>query len=111
MINFLRLFKKFDANIRKGTKFIFSERSDPNHRNISKLNSMMSVYNKADIIVFQTNYVINQFKGNAHEKGVVINNPVEVERLSTNNSTSKKIVTLGKFVPRKDQSLLIEAFS
>ena len=56
-------------------------------------------------------YVINQFKGNAHEKGVVINNPVEVECLSTNNSTSKKIVTLGKFVPRKDQSLLIEAFS
>jgi len=27
-------------------------------------------------------YVINQFKGNAHEKGVVINNPVEVEYLS-----------------------------
>ena len=55
MINFLRWFKKFDVNIRKGTKFIFSERSDPNHRNISKLNSMMSVYSKADIIVFQTN--------------------------------------------------------
>ena len=62
-------------------------------------------------IIKITRYVINQFKGNVHEKGVVINNPVEVEYLSTNNSTSKKIVTLGKFVPRKDQSLLIEAFS
>jgi hypothetical protein len=58
MINFLRWFKKFDVNIKKGTKFIFSERCDPNHRNISKLNSMVSVYNKADIIVFQTNYII-----------------------------------------------------
>ena len=60
MINFLRWFKKFDINIRKGTKFIFSERSDPNHRNISKLKSMLSVYDKADIIVFQTNYTIIQ---------------------------------------------------
>ena len=60
MINFLRWFKKFDVNIRKGTKFIFSERSDPNYRNVSKLNSMMSVYSKADIIVFQTNYTIIQ---------------------------------------------------
>lgn len=51
---------------------------------------MMYVYNKTDIIMFQTNYVINQFKGNVHEKGVRINNPVEVECLSTNNSTSKK---------------------
>ena len=111
MINFLRWFKKFDVNIKKGTKFIFSERCDPNHRNISKLNSMMSVYNKADIIVFQTNYVINQFKGNIHEKGVVITNPIEVECLSTNNLTSKKIVTVGRLVPQKNQALLIEAFS
>ena len=56
MINFLRWFKKFDVNIRRGTKFIFSERCDPNHRNISELNSMMSIYNKTDIIVLQTNY-------------------------------------------------------
>ena len=86
MINFLRLFKKFDANIRKGTKFIFSERYDPNHRNVY----MMYFFDKTDIIVFQTNYVINQSKGNVREKGVVINNPVEVERLSTNNSNLKK---------------------
>ena len=56
-------------------------------------------------------YVINQSKGNVREKGVVINNPVEVERLSTNNSNLKKIVTLGKFVPQKNQALSIEAFS
>ena len=82
MINFLKWFKKFDVNIRKGTKFIFSERYDPNHRNVSELYSMMYFFDKTDMIVFQTNYVINQFKGNAHEKGVVINNPVEVEYLS-----------------------------
>ena len=111
MINFLRWFNKFDVNIRKGTKFIFSDRCDPKHRNISKLKSMMSVYKKADIIVFQTNYVRNQFKGNIHEKGVVITNPIQVEYLSVNYSTSKKIVTVGRLVPQKNQALLIEAFS
>ena len=111
MINFLRWFNKFDVNIRKGTKFIFSERCDPNHRNISKLKSMMSVYKKADTIVFQTNYVRNQFKGNIHEKGVVITNPIQVEYLSVNYSTSKKIVTVGRLVPQKNQALLIDAFS
>jgi hypothetical protein len=60
MINFLRLFKKFDANIRKGTKFIFSERYDPNHRNVSELYSMMYFFDKTDMIVFQTNYIIIQ---------------------------------------------------
>ena len=56
MINFLRLFKKFDANIRKGTKIIFSERYDPNHRNVY----MMYFFDKTDMIVFQTNYNIIQ---------------------------------------------------
>ena len=57
------------------------------------------------------NYVINQFKGNIHEKGVVITNPIEVECLSTNNLTSKKIVTVGRLVQQKNQALLIDAFS
>jgi hypothetical protein len=90
MINFLRLFKKFDANIISvlSKKYIIEYNSETFGSYLSEK-------------IIQTNYVINQFKGNAHEKGVVINNPVEVEYLSTNNSTSKKIVTLGKFVPQK----------
>ena len=90
---------------------------------------MMSFYNKAYIIVFQTNYIIIQkeffiiefIKQRSYyvkknwfyqiNYKLVINNPVEVERLSTNNSNLKKIVTLGKFVPQKNQALSIEAFS
>ena len=111
LINFLRWYSKFDLNIRKGTKFIFSERADPSKRNCSKYKVMMSTYEKADIIVFQTNYVKNQFKENIKKKGVIIQNPIQIECLSNQNTNSKKIVTVGRITSQKNQVLLIEAFS
>lgn len=111
IINFLRWFSKFDLNIRSSTKIIFSERGDPIHSKIYNFNVTKKAYKIADIIVFQTKYALNLFPENIKKKGIIISNPVKVDCLSQNNSTSKKIVSIGRLVAQKNQALLIKAFS
>ena len=111
LINFLRWFRKFDLNIRSSTKIIFSERGDPIHSKTCNFNETKKAYEKADIIVFQYKYALNLFPENIKKKGIIISNPVKVDCLSQNNSTSKKIVSIGRLVTQKNQALLIKAFS
>ena len=110
-ISFLRWPNVFNVNAGGGTKRILSERNDPEGKGEEYFESMKSAYEKGDKIVFQTKYVRNKFPDSIRKKGIIIPNPVSVTCLADPTITEKKIVSVGRLVPQKNQAVLIKAFS
>ena len=89
---------------------ICSERNDPEGKGIDYFNEMTSAYEKADKVVFQTNYSKNKYSFQIRNKSVIIPNPICVTCLADKRS-KKKIVGVGRLVPQKNHELLIKSFS
>ena len=110
-ISFLLWPNIYNAFSEGGTKKILSERNDPEAKGEDYFKNMISAYEKADIVVFQTEYTLNKFPENIKKKGIIIPNPINISCQSEPSITKKKIVSVGRLVPQKNHALLIRAFS
>ena len=89
---------------------IISERNDPAADGRSKIINIATkiIYRKAKTIVFQTERARNYFTGKIKKNGVIIPNPIAVTCIA--EKSKKKIVSVGRLAPQKNQQLLIAAF-
>ena len=109
-ISFLFSPNTFNIKAEGGGIKILSERNDPMAKGDSYFQEMTSAYEKADKVVFQTNYARNQFSSEIKKKGIIIPNPICVSCLA-NKVPKKKIVAVGRLVEQKNHELLIRAFA
>lgn len=93
---------------------IVSVRNDPNkeYNNLLKRSIMGFLYSRADGFVFQTPDARRWFSEKMQNKSVVIPNPVDEKFLREpyGGEREKRIVTVGRLVPQKNQKLLLKAF-
>ncbi len=91
---------------------IASERIDPSmvKRNYFYKKVLNLIYERCRKIIFQTKRAYNYFPEKVREKGCIIGNPIEITTEKQKDITKNKIVTVGRLVKQKNQSLLIEAF-
>ena len=109
-ISFLFSPNIFNINAGGGGIKILSERNDPEAKGEEYFKEMISKYEKADKVVFQTNYTKNKFSQDIKKRGVVIPNPIYVPCLA-NKISKKKIVAVGRLVQQKNHELLIKSFA
>lgn len=100
------------ASIGLDVKIVVSERNDPRCDGRGRFTDLLTTifYPKAAKIIFQTQRAKEYFNEDIQKNGVIIPNPVSVECEATYQDT-KKIVTVGRLEPQKNQELLIKAFS
>lgn len=94
---------------------IFSERNDPNN-NINGIKSKFFqkiALKKSNHIVFQTSGAQNCYNKKVQKKSTVIANPFSVLNMpdSVKDERTKRIVSVGRLNPQKNQKILIKAFS
>ncbi len=95
-------------------KILVSERNNPYVDPTSEKDRKKRdrLYEKADGLVFQTADARAYFSKTVQEKGMVIANPLdEGLPLPFEGEREKKIVTVGRLEPQKNQKLLIDAFA
>lgn len=99
------------ANLGLKKKILISERNDPSSdgRGFLAKAATYLLYGGASKVVFQTERAMNCFPRYIKKKGRIITNPVEVE-CEASCTPKKKIVTIGRLEPQKNQRVLIEAF-
>ena len=103
-----------DALRHTGRKIVLSERNDPYNdpKDPSARRKRDRVYHRASGLVFQTDDAKAYFSKEIQDKSTVILNPVEVPAaLRGNVGKEKKLVTVGRLEPQKNQTMLIKAFS
>lgn len=110
-ISFLFWPNIFNITAGGGSIKITSERNDPEGKGEDYFNNMILAYQKSDKVVFQTKYVRNKFPENIKKKSIIIPNPINISCLSDESFVEKKIVSVGRLVPQKNQALLIKAFA
>ena len=94
---------------------IVSERSDPKKSQSSLLKLIRNLtYYRADAIVVQSQYAKNCLRKRVHEKTEIIYNPIDVNKYFKKRlliCKKKEIVSVGRLIPSKNYTMLIEAFS
>ena len=109
-ISFLFSPNTFNIKAEGGGIKILSERNDPTAKGESYFKEMSLAYEKADKVVFQTNYVKNKFSSEIKKKGIIIPNPICVSCLA-DKIPKKKIVAVGRLIEQKNHELLIKSFA
>ncbi|HXC18011.1 MAG TPA: glycosyltransferase family 4 protein [Holophagaceae bacterium] len=99
-----------------GIPLIISERTDPSRRSLGRWWSALRdrAYPRADILVFQSQAVLDWFPPRVRRKGVVIPNPVlppPDADPSPREDRPRRIVAMGRLFPVKGFDLLLEAFA
>jgi len=94
------------------TRIIISERNDPRFDGRGRLVDFLTklLYPKAQCLVFQTKKAQDYFSERIKKKSCIIPNPIYVSCLAS-EIKKKKIVTVGRLTPQKNQKLLIAAFA
>ncbi len=93
-----------------GVKTVVSERNDPKDdgRGFTVNLGTRLLYPKACTVVFQTKRAMSYFP--YLNNGIIIPNPISVSVIAT-QPRDKKIVTIGRLTPQKNQKMLIDAFA
>ncbi len=100
-----------------GVPVIVSERTDPSRRSLGRLWGRIRdlSYPRADLIVFQSQGVLDWFPPKVRARGVVIPNPVPppppVAEGVPRESAPNRIVALGRLSPVKGFDVLLTAFA
>ena len=97
---------------RKNHKIIISERNDPRYDGRGLIVSMFVsfLYPKADTIVFQTEECKKLFSKEIQESGVVISNPIKINKYASINYFNRNLfITAGRITEQKNQILIIKA--
>ena len=97
-------------------KVIYSERGDPGDEEYSGLLGIVRklAFKRVDGFVFQSEGACNYFSKKIKNRSIVIHNSVSIPDgmfLEPCINREKKIVTVGRLHPQKNQKLLIEAFA
>ena len=97
-------------------KVIYSERGDPGDKEYSGLLGIIRklAFERVDGFVFQSEGARNYFSEKIKNKSTVIHNSVSIPDgifLKPCINREKKIVTVGRLHPQKNQKLLIDAFA
>ena len=116
IISFTTAVNLFVLDAMRGTDFkiILSERNDPHNdpKDIKLRNKRDKVYLKASGFVFQTDDAKAYFSDVIQKRSTVILNPVEIpSKYLEKKSKAKKLVTVGRLEPQKNQAMLIKAFA
>lgn len=117
IISFTTAVNLFVLDAMRGTsyKLLLSERNDPyNDPKDPKLRRKRDkLYGRASGIVFQTEDARAYFPPEIRERSTVIFNPVEIPPQETGSREpgEKRIVSVGRLEPQKNQAMLIRAFS
>lgn len=99
-----------------GIPLIISERTDPSRRSLGRWwNALRDrAYPRADLLVFQSQAVLDWFPPRVRRKGMVIPNPVPpppIAEPSQRENLPKRLVAMGRLFPVKGFDLLLEAFA
>ena len=96
-------------------KIIASERNDPYSNDKSLFEKIYRdwIYNKSDVIVFQTEYAQGYFSKSIKDKSVIIPNPISTDILPEPyiGVREKNICAIGRLVEQKNFNLLIDSFN
>ena len=118
VISFLAQFNMFALVAHTGlkSKIIVADRNDPRHmpnrQYLRKLRNLL--YRFADGVVVQTSHNKEYFSKDVQKKSIVIHNPVDLGDLAGKAIGAEKkreIVSVGRLMPQKNQSMLLEAFA
>lgn len=95
---------------------IYSERNDPGDVEYKGINGILRkiAFFRIDGFVFQTKYAQQYFSKVIQARSCVIPNPVDIDKnryLKPCEDRKKIVITAGRLVERKNQGLLISAFS
>ena len=101
------------ANFFVRTKMIVSERNSPGDDMISKKSKLLRflIYRRADAYVFQTRQAQKYYSKTIRRKSVIIHNPLKELLPFRLKCCKKEIVAVGRLMPQKNYSLLIDVFS
>ena len=99
-----------------GIPLIISERTDPSRRTLGRWwNALRDrAYPRADLLVFQSQAVLDWFPPRVRRKGMVIPNPVPAPPIAASSQREtlpKRLVAMGRLFPVKGFDLLLEAFA
>ena len=110
-ISFLYEMNYLNVSSKVSDKVVCCERNNPfkGPRDSLRVEQIKSIYEQADHVVFQTEYVRSLFSDSIKEHSSILHNPISVacERKTV---VKKRIVNLGRLVPQKNQAMLIRAF-
>ena len=100
-----------------GIPIIIGERTDPSRRSLGRYWESIRnhTYPRADLIVFQSQGVLDWFPPPVRARAVVIPNPVPLpptpSQESPRNGSTRRIVSLGRLSPVKGFDVLVAAFA
>ena len=105
----------FDSNNlntrgRCSCKTICSERNNPAKKNPRLFDATAEQYRKADHVVFQSETVRDLYDEEIRSHSTILPNPVSVACYASPVSR-RRIVTVGRLHPQKNQTMLIRAFA
>jgi len=92
---------------------IVSERNDPKHMPPEKIRKILRriFYTRANGYVFQTKEAAEYFSKAIQKKSTIIANPLLLNNDPREfDAGNHKMISVGRYVPQKNQALLIEAF-
>ncbi len=118
IISFLAVFNIYAliANVFLKNKIIVADRNDPRREPADKFMNRLRnyLYGKADGVVVQTANNQAYFSKKIQKKSVVIHNPIDLKEkkgIALIAEKEKKIVSVGRLIPQKNQELLLRAFA
>lgn len=98
-----------------GIHIVVSERNDPAIMPNKKITRLLRriAYKFTDGFIFQTKNAMEYFNKNIQRKGIVLYNPLDLERIPDPfiGRRKKNIVSAGRLTEQKNFKLLIDAFS
>ena len=98
-----------------GVPVVVSERNDPMRHPESRIKRLLRrlVYPGAAGFVFQTQLAADYFPPRVRARGIVLDNPLDVERMPKANTGARQntVVGAGRLAPQKNFPLLLEAFA
>lgn len=97
--------------MRKGMKYLVSERNYPNsHYSEKQLHQVLDIYERADMVVFQTEEEAACFANLNQSKIRIIPNAVIDGMLPSDDEKRDTVVTAARLSPQKNLSMMIDAF-
>lgn len=109
VLSFLEVPNQLNSESSGPGKTVMSERNNPLRKDGDYFDRMCEAYSRADKVIFQSKTVMDMFPESIRRKGVVLPNPIEVSCGAV--CGSKRIVSIGRLHPQKNQTLLIRAFA
>lgn len=96
---------------RGGEHIVCSERSNPKKEKRKSFFPLVQwIYQKADMVIFQSEQIRHLFPERVQKKSCILKNPVEIPKAAS-EKRAHRIVTMGRLDEQKNHELLIRSFA